>query len=117
MRHYVRLIICALFAVAMQAADPAVKPYLRIETGMHTATVRRIDTDPAGRFLVTASEDKTARIWDLQNGNLLKVLRPPHGDGDEGKLYAAAISPDGGTVAVGGWTGTPGIPPEIPDAQ
>jgi WD40 repeat protein len=35
----------------------------------------------------------------------LKILRPPIGDFDEGKLYAIAISPDGKTVAVGGFTG------------
>jgi hypothetical protein len=33
------------------------------------------------------------------------VLRPPIGPGDEGKLYAVAISPDGETVTVGGETG------------
>jgi hypothetical protein len=98
-------IACGLFAAGVRAADPPSAPYLRIETGIHTAPIRRIDTDAAGRFLVTASEDKTARVWDLQTGNLLKVLRPPQGDGDEGKLYAAAISPDGATVAVGGYTG------------
>src|ERR1035438_855726 len=98
-------IACGLFAAGVRAADPPSAPYLRIETGIHTAPIRRIDTDAAGRFLVTASEDKTARVWDLQTGNLLKVLRPPQGDGDEGKLYAAAISPDGATVAVGGYPG------------
>jgi hypothetical protein len=64
MRLHVWLIACGMFVVAGQAADPADKPYLRIETGMYTAVVRRIDTDATGRFLVTASNDKTARVWD-----------------------------------------------------
>ena len=41
---------------------------------MHTAAIRRIDVDAAERFLVTASHDKTARVWDLANGQLLQVL-------------------------------------------
>src|ERR1022692_3151874 len=98
-------IACGLVTIGVRAADPPSTPYLRIETGMHTARIDRIDADAAGRFLVTASEDKTARVWDLQNGNLLKVLRPPQGDGNEGRLDALAISPDGTIVAVGGWTG------------
>src|ERR1039458_5781483 len=70
-------IACTLFTAGVRAADPPSTPYLRIETGMHTAQIWRIDGDAAGRFLVTASEDKTARVWDLQSGNLLRVLRPP----------------------------------------
>jgi WD40 repeat protein len=92
----------------MGASAQAVKPFPRIETGGHSATVRRIDVDAAERFLVSASDDKTARVWDLRTGRLLKILRPPIGDGDEGKLYAVAVSPDGATVAVGGFTGPPG---------
>ena len=38
------------------------------------------------------------------SGQLLQVLRPPIGSGNEGKLYAVAMSPDGTTVAVGGRT-------------
>jgi WD40 repeat protein len=68
--------------------------------------INRIDVDAAERFLVTASNDKTVRIWDLRDGKLLQVLRPPQGTGDEGKLYAVAISPDGKKVVVGGYTGT-----------
>ncbi len=78
---------------------------LRIETGMHTARINGIDVDAAERFLVSASDDKTARVWDLHDGKLLQILRPPQGDGNEGKLYAVAISPDGNTIAVGGFTG------------
>lgn len=86
-----------------QIAGPPSKPFLRIETGMHTAVVKRIATDAAERFLVTASHDKTARVWDVSSGELLKVLRPPQGDGSDGMLYAIAISPDGATVAVSGY--------------
>ena len=49
-------------------------------------------------------DDKTARVWSLASGELLKVLRPPIGSGNEGKLNAVAISPDGATVAAAGWT-------------
>ncbi|MFO1433525.1 MAG: hypothetical protein U1F76_26080 [Candidatus Competibacteraceae bacterium] len=86
-------------------AGPPTTPFLRIETGMHTATIKRIDVDAAERYLVTASGDKTARVWELNTGKLLQILRPPLGEGDEGKLNAVAISPDGATVAVGGYTG------------
>lgn len=71
---------------------------------MHTTAIRRIGVDAANHFLVTASNDKAARVWELPTGRLLRVLRPPIGAGNEGKLYAVAISPDGQTIATGGWT-------------
>ena len=84
--------------------DLPAHPFLQIETGMHTATIGRLDTDAAGRFLVTGSNDKTVRVWDLASGQLLRTLRPPIGDGNEGQIFAVAISPDGELVAAGGWT-------------
>ena len=71
---------------------------------MHTAMINRIAVDRAGRWAVTASDDKTARIWNLASGQLVRVLRVPLGEGNEGKLYAVALSPDGALVALGGWT-------------
>lgn len=87
------------------AAEPPTAPQLRIEAGMHTAQIRRIATDAQGRWAVTASDDKTARVWDVASGRLLQVLRPPLGEGNEGKLFAVALSPDGAVVAAAGWTG------------
>jgi len=92
-------------AVPALAAEPTTEPLLRLETGMHTAAIKRIATDSAGRWAVTASDDKTARVWEVASGRQVAVLRPPQDAGDEGKLYAVAMSPDGNAVAVAGWTG------------
>ncbi|MBI1890555.1 MAG: caspase family protein [Burkholderiales bacterium] len=92
------------WAALANAAEPTTTPILRIETEMHTASINRIATDAAGQYAVTASTDKTLRVWNLPNGQLLKVLRPPIGDGNDGKLYTVAMSPDGSTIAAGGWT-------------
>ncbi len=81
------------------------RPTLRVESGTHTASIGRLGADGSGRLLVTASSDKTARVWDAATGALLSVLRPPIGPGNEGMLYAAALSPDGRTVVCGGFTG------------
>ena len=87
-----------------RAAEPTREPLLRLETGMHTAPITRLATDREGRWAVTASNDKTARVWEVASGRLLQVWRPPQGEGHEGKLFAAALSPDGTTMALGGWT-------------
>ena len=83
--------------------------FLTLNTPMHTARIIRISVDQGGRFLLTASADKTAKLWDLRSGTLLRTLRPPIGAGNEGMLYAAALSPDGRVAAVGGWTSKDGL--------
>ncbi len=92
-------------ASCLVAAEPPTEPILRIESGMHTSKIGRIGIDADNRYLVTASDDKTVGVWDVSTGRLIKTLRPPIGGGNEGKVYAVAISPDGNTVAAGGWTG------------
>jgi WD40 repeat protein len=79
-------------------------PSLRIETGSHVAPIRAASMDRDGRYAVTASEDKTARVWDAASGSLLSVFRPPSGPGNDGKLYAVAMAPDGALFAAAGWS-------------
>jgi hypothetical protein len=107
-----RLPIVALVALALFAAGsargeerPSAPPVLRLETGMHTAPIRAAAVDAGGRLLATASFDKTVRLWSLPGGEPLRVLRPVIGSGQEGELFAVAVSPDGRFVVTGGWTG------------
>ncbi len=85
--------------------QPSAPPILRLETGMHTAPIRAAAVDAGGRLLATASFDKTVRLWSLDTGEQLRVLRPAIGSGAEGELFAVAMSPDGRFVVAGGWTG------------
>lgn len=89
-------------------AQFSVEPVLRIEAGAHQSLVTRVSTDAQGRWILSASEDKTARLWDSGNGQLLAVLRPPLGSEGVGAIYAAALSPDGKQVALGGNAGFDG---------
>jgi WD40 repeat protein len=99
----------AIDGAASTALDAAIKacpdqsPFLRIETGMHTAMIRRIGLDTACRRMATASEDKTVRIWSLPDVRLERTLRLPIGPGDAGKVNTVALSLDGRRLAAGGW--------------
>ena len=82
---------------------PDQEPVLRIETGMHTAMINHVGVDAACRLLATGSDDKTVRLWAMPEGRLIRTFRLPIEAGNGGKIYATAVSPDGRTVAVGGW--------------
>lgn len=84
------------------------QPYLVLDTGGHSAAVRRIAFTPDGQYLLTASADKTLRFWDLVTGETVRTFRPPIGLGSDGSLEALAVSPDGKRLAVGGVTLGPG---------
>ena len=99
----------AAVPVRAQTDNSPSGPMLRINAPGHTAPIRGIATDAAERFAVTASDDKTVRVWSLPDGKLQRVICLPSGTGDFGKAYAVALSPDGSTIAVGGWTTPPGF--------
>lgn len=78
-------------------------PGLQIETNTHLEKIRKIASDAAGKYVLSCSDDKTARLWDATNGKLLKIYRVPF-DSKTGKLLACSISPDAAIIAVGGET-------------
>ena len=58
----------------------------------HTDIVWSANFSPDGSKIVTASSDKTARIWDV-NGNLITELK-----GHTGTVYSTNFSPDGSKI-------------------
>ena len=98
-------LLLSVITLSPSFAAPDPTPILTLEPGRHVATIRRMAVDRPERYAVTASDDKTLRVWDIRNqGKLLRTIRPPIGKGNEGKLFAVAISPDGEVIAAGGWT-------------
>lgn len=100
-------ILCFVAALSSLPASSRAEtaPQLRLEVGQHAAPIRRLALDESGELLLTAGDDKTARIWRVGTRELLQVLRPPIGDGWEGRLYGASFSPNNTTIAVAGDTG------------
>jgi WD40 repeat protein len=47
---------------------------------------------PDGRRAVSASSDKTLKVWELESGRLLRTL-----EGHAGSVRAVAVTPDGRT--------------------
>jgi DNA-binding beta-propeller fold protein YncE len=80
------------------------RPVLAVDPGMHTAKIQSLAVDVGGRFAVTGSDDRTVRIWSVADGKLLRTIWIPVGPEKVGDVYAVAISPDGSTIAAGGWT-------------
>lgn len=68
--------------------DAVVKPLWNFAG--HLAGVTRAEFSPDGRFVLTGSNDMTARLWDANTGKLVSILR-----GHTGALQGMAFSRDG----------------------
>jgi WD40 repeat protein len=73
---------------------------LRILDG-HAGAVRAVAVTPDGRRAVSASDDRTLRVWDLATGRAEHVLR-----GHANWIYAVAVTPDGRRAVSGSWDNT-----------
>jgi WD40 repeat protein len=91
--------------VAQTAAQGADEPRLVIDSGGHQAQPKFLAFTLDGKSLVSAGDDKVVRIWDIASGKTIRTILGQVGEGGEGKIYAAALSPDERYLAVGGWLG------------
>jgi hypothetical protein len=67
----------------------------------HTDRVNSVAYSPDGQWIVTASLDGTARVWDVQSKQQKMVLQ-----GHTGWVTSAAYSPDGRWIVTAGEDGT-----------
>jgi hypothetical protein len=67
--------------------------------GSHSDEIYRIVPIASQALLISASADKTVRIWK-EDGGAVRTL-----SGLNDQVYAVAVSPDGQRAAAGGWDG------------
>ena len=101
----VRLTMIMVFLICYAGTRAEAQPMLQLDTGGHQSVIRNLTFTPDGKFIVSAGDDKVIRIWDWRLGKTIRTIRGQSGPGDEGKIFAVALSPDGRWLAVGGWLG------------
>jgi WD40 repeat protein len=89
LRHLLVLSLAAPLAALAWAQEP-------IAQFKHDGTVYAVTFSPDGKLLISGSNDKTIRVWDLASG---KELRRLVGHGQP--VWSVAVSPDGKLVASG----------------
>ncbi|MBF0226221.1 MAG: OmpA family protein [Desulfobacterales bacterium] len=79
------------------------EPILTIEPGGHKSLIKKIIFTKDGKYLISAGEDKWIRVWDINKETTTRLLLGQKGNGNVGKIYDIAISPDEKILAAGGF--------------
>jgi WD40 repeat protein len=94
------ILLVGFLGLHVLAADeqPATQPTVVFKG--HTEAVYAIAYSPDGKYVVTASFDKTLRVWDVASGKEIKSFGGAQGH--QGLVDAVALSPDGQSFVSGG---------------
>ena len=88
----------ALGQISVSPRDPSAHPELVLQVG-HAKLINTLEFSPDGKWLVSASEDLTIKIWDLATGSVVRTIQT-------GKhTTTLAISPDATVLAAGSGSG------------
>ena len=89
---------------------PQDEPWLRIDAGGHTASVRALAFSPDSMRLCSGGLDKNVEVWNLSALRDLRriflrerTIRWQVARGLRGSIYAIAAAPDDGLLALGGY--------------
>jgi WD40 repeat protein len=85
------IILAVLLAEALADGPPSSE--IILQSG-HGANISALAFSPDGKFLVSASEDSTLRLWDPNTGAALRILR-----GHSNIVTAVAVSGNGTQIA------------------
>ena len=67
----------------------------------HSGFVDGVAVTPDGKRAVSASWDKTLKVWDLETGRMLRTL-----EGHSAHVYGVAVTPDGKRAVSASWDHT-----------
>ncbi|WP_161629998.1 caspase family protein [Desulfogranum mediterraneum] len=81
------------------------EPVLIVDSGGHKGIINDLVVSSDNRYLISASDDKTIRVWDIKTKREVAKILGQIGPGSEGKIFAIALSPDDRWLAVGGYLG------------
>jgi len=95
MRYYILAIILLTFTF-LEANS-----LLKLDTKGHTAHIKDIIITK-NQKIITASDDKSVRVWSMQGKEERKILGRI-APGNEGQIFAIALSPNQKYLAVGGF--------------
>jgi WD40 repeat protein len=80
--------------------EPAPITLLEKKIKGHRDWIRSVAVSPDGKWVVSGSNDKTIKLWDLEAGTCQGTF-----EGHQKKIHSVAISPDGTLTASTGFTG------------
>ena len=101
LKNSLKFILILFFLMSTTASSKELLPVL--ESGGHRGLIRDVVFSNDGHYLISVSDDKTMRVWDVQTGKIKQIIRSNIGPGSAGKIFAAALSPDNHWLAAGGY--------------
>lgn len=78
-------------------------PQLVLDTDGHKSFIGKMAFTNDEKYLITGSQDKLVKVWDIKTGECMKTLRGYRKGQDQGKIFCIALSPGDKYLAVGGW--------------
>ena len=98
MKHFIKVLLLILSSTLFLSSTEHI---LQLNTKGHTGLITDIIISKSGD-IISASHDKTIRVWDSKTSREKRKILGQIGIGKEGKIYAIALSPDEKFLAVGG---------------
>ena len=98
-----RITLAYLLATTCMGFAQTGVPRIVINSMGHSARINGLFYTPDGTQIISVSEDKTVRMWNVSTGEMIKKFESQIGTGYEGTFYASDLSPDGKTLAIAGY--------------